>query len=165
VANVNGQEQVNFQVPFEIRGRTAAEVIVTRDGASSAAASVSVADLQPGVFSGVVVHNADFTLATPAQPLVAGEYAFVYAAGLGSVSNQPATGAASPSSPPAATLEPVRVSIAGVPCLVTFAGLAPTFVGVYQVNFQVPANLPGGSQDLTVTIATATSPAIRVSVR
>lgn len=165
VANVNGQEQVNFQVPFEIRGRTTADVIVMRDGAASATAAVAAADLQPGVFSGVVVHNVDFSVVTQERPLIAGEYAFVYAAGLGTVSNQPATGAASPSSPLAATVEQVRVTIAGVPCLVSFAGLAPMFVGVYQVNFQVPASVPTGSQDLVVEVAAGASPAIRVPVR
>ncbi len=165
VANVKGQEQVNFQAPFEIRGRTTADVVVTRDGAASAAATVTVADLQPGVFSGVVVHNADFSLVTQERPLIAGEYAFVYAAGLGTVSNQPATGAASPSLALAATVEQVRVTIAGAPCAVSFAGLAPTFAGVYQVNFQVPQNLPSGTQDLVVGIAATASPAIRVPVR
>jgi uncharacterized protein (TIGR03437 family) len=97
-------------------------VVVTRDSAASAAATVAVADLQPGVFSGVVVHNADFSLATPERPIVAGEHAFVYAAGLGAVSNQSGTGTASPSSPLASTVEQVSLTIAGVPCAGSFAG-------------------------------------------
>ena len=36
VSNVNGQEQVNFQVPFAMAGRSTAAVIVTRDGQASA---------------------------------------------------------------------------------------------------------------------------------
>lgn len=165
VANVNGQEQVNFQVPFEIRGRAAADVVISRNSAASVAASVPVVDVQPGVFSGVVVHNSDYSLVTHQRPLIGGEYAFLYAAGLGAVSNQPPTGAASPSLPLSETVEQVRVTIAGVPCAVSFAGLAPGFVGVYQVNFRVPANLPGGSQDLAIGLGAATSPTIRVPVR
>jgi uncharacterized protein (TIGR03437 family) len=165
IANVNGQEQVNFQVPFEIRGRTSADVVVTRDGAASPAVSIPVADLQPGVYSGVLVHNADFSLVTNEKPLVAGELAFLYAAGLGAVSNQPATGAAGPGVPLAETVQRVQVTIAGIPCDVQFAGLAPGFAGVYQVNFRVPANPPSGSQDVAVTVGTATSPVIRVPVR
>ncbi len=35
---------------------------------------------------------------------------------------------------------------------VYFAGLAPRFVGLYQVNFQVPADLPPGDAELIVTV-------------
>jgi len=38
----------------------------------------------------------------------------------------------------------VTVTIGGVPAYVSFAGLAPGWVGLYQVNVQVPANAPVG---------------------
>ncbi|HXA50966.1 MAG TPA: PQQ-dependent sugar dehydrogenase, partial [Candidatus Acidoferrum sp.] len=50
IANVSGQEQVTFQVPWAIAGRTTAPVIVTRDGNASAAVDVPVIAIQPGVF-------------------------------------------------------------------------------------------------------------------
>jgi hypothetical protein len=86
VANVNGQEQVNFQVPFGLTGSTVS-LVVSRDGRSSAAIDVPLLDAQPGVYTtdgtqAIVVHNTDFTLATAARPLDRNEYAFVYAAGL-----------------------------------------------------------------------------------
>lgn len=166
VANVNGQEQVNFQVPFEMRGRTAADVVVTRDGLSSSAVSVPVIDIQPAVFSGVVVHNADYSLATASNPLARGEYAFVYAAGLGAVTNQPANGAPGPLPPALAlTTANVHVTIAGVDCPVQFAGLAPGYAGVYQVNFQVPQNVAGGTQPLVVSVGAVSSPAVQVAIR
>ena len=88
VANVNGVEQVTFQAPFEIAGRSEAPVVVARDGAASAAASVPVVEIQPAVYTidgvqAIAVHNADFTLVTAARPLLPGEHAFVYATGLG----------------------------------------------------------------------------------
>ena len=165
IANVNGQQQVNFQVPFEIRGRTTADVVVTRNGAASVATNVPVVDLQPGIFSGVLVHNADFSLVTDERPLVPGEFAFLYAAGLGAVTNQPATGTAGPSLPLAETTQRVQVTIGGIPCDVQFAGLAPGFAGVYQVNFRVPANPPSGSQDVAISVGSATSPSVRAPVR
>ena len=121
VSNVDGQEQVNFQAPWEAAGRAAADIVVTRDGQSSAPASVPVNQVQPGVY-GVVVHAADYSLVTAAHPLAPGEYAFVYASGLGAVSNPPA-GAGGPLAPLAATIADVRVSLGGVPCDVQFAGL------------------------------------------
>jgi minor extracellular serine protease Vpr len=48
---------------------------------------------------------------------------------------------------------------------VQFAGLAPGFAGVYQVNFRVPANPPSGSQDVAISVGSATSPTVRAPVR
>src|ERR1022692_3787942 len=54
----------------------------------------------------------------------------------------------SPGSPAAGnplseTVTKPTVTIGGVPANVTFSGLAPGFVGLYQVNAQVPASAPG----------------------
>jgi uncharacterized protein (TIGR03437 family) len=151
VANRNGLEQVSILVPTDLEGRSTAQVVVTRDGRASAAATVSVLDRQPGVFTadgstGIVVHNADYSLVTPDRPLVSGEYAFLYATGVGRV---PAD---------------VRVTLGGQPCEVQFAGIAPGFVGVYQVNFRVPA-LQSGVHDLVVTAGTVSAPTVRTQVR
>ena len=169
IANQNGVEQVNFQVPFEVTGPTTT-VTVTRAGQSSASSSVSVLDLQPGVYTSdgtqaIVVHSVDYTLADATRPLDHGEFAFVYVSGLGRVANPPATGSGAPIAPLASAQADVRVSLAGSPCEVQYAGLAPGFVGVYQVNFRVPANAPSGLQELIVTAGTVASPAVKVLVR
>src|SRR5262249_41186101 len=112
----------------------------------------------------IAVHNADFSLVTASRPLLPGEFAFVYAAGLGDVSNRPATGAAASASP-LSEIAGVAVTLAGIPCEVAFAGLAPGFAGLYQVDFRVPANAPSGLQDLIVTSAGIASPPSKVIVR
>lgn len=170
VSNVSGREQVNFQVPFAVAGRSTAVVVVTRDGHPSAPANVPVAAVQPGVYTtdgtqAIVVHNADFTLATAARPLVPAEFAFLYVSGLGPVANAPADGAGGPASPLAKASADVRVTLGGVPCDVQFAGLVPGFAGVYQVNFAVPAGAASGPQDLVVSANGIASPAARVNVR
>jgi uncharacterized protein (TIGR03437 family) len=169
VANQNGQEQVNFQVPFEIAGQTAASIVVSRGGVSGAAVSVPVADFQPGIYTqgtqAIVVHIADNTLATAARPLAPAEFAFLYAAGLGQVANQPKTGDGAPVDALASAMADVRVTLAGIPCEVQFAGLAPTLVGVYQVNFRVPPNAPSGLQDLVVTASGIASPVVKTAIR
>jgi len=138
---------------------------VTRDGAASHAVSIPVADIQPGVYSGVLVHNADFSLVTNEKPLVAGELAFLYAAGLGAVNNQPATGAAGPGVPLAETVQRVQVTIAGIPCDVQFAGLAPGFAGVYQVNFRVPNDVTSGQASVQLSSAWVVGAEVKISVR
>ncbi len=169
IASVNGVEQVNFQVPFEVAGSTSAAVVVAR-GEAGPAVTVAVVEIQPAVYgdgagNAVAVHNADYTLVTPARPLVPGEYAFVYAAGLGRVQNPPPTGAGAPVSPPSATLKQVRVTVGGVEAPVPFAGLAPGLVGVFQVDFQVPAGAPSGLQDVRLIVDGAASPALKVPVQ
>ena len=170
VSHVNGQEQVNFQVPFAVAGRPTAAVIVTRDGQASASVDVPVSAIQPGVYTSggsqaIVVHNSDYTLATTARPLERDEFAFLYVSGLGAVANAPADGAGAPVSPPATAMADVRVTLGGLPCEVQFAGLAPGFAGVYQVNFRVPAGAGSGEQDLMVSANGVASPTVRVNVR
>jgi uncharacterized protein (TIGR03437 family) len=167
---VNGQEQVNFQVPFAVAGRSTAAVIVTRDGQASASVDVPVSAIQPGVYTrggsqAIVVHNSDYTLATAARPLERDEFAFLYVSGLGAVANAPADGAGGPVSPPATAMADVQVTLGGLPCEVQFAGLAPGFAGVYQVNFRVPAGAGSGEQDLMVSANGVASPTVRVNVR
>lgn len=169
IANSNGQEQVNFEAPWDLNGSTAT-VAVSRNGQTSSAVTVPVAQVQPGIYASngsnaIVVHNADYSLVTAARPLVPNEYAFVYAAGLGRVSNQPALGAAAPTSPLAAAMAPITLTLGGVPCDVQYAGLAPGFVGVYQVNFRVPARVASGTQDLILTAGSVNGPAVKAPVQ
>ena len=48
-------------------------------------------------------------------------------------------------------LAAVRAKLGGKPAEVAFAGLAPGFVGLLQVNLLVP-DVPGGEQALEVTV-------------
>jgi uncharacterized protein (TIGR03437 family) len=163
-------EQVSFQTPFEVAGRQTVQVVISRDGVASTPTSVAVFELQPAVYTSggveaIAVHDADYTLVTAARPLVRGEYALVYATGLGAVTNRPASGAASPLSPLATTLVNTHVTLAGLPCEVPYAALVPTLAGVYQVDFRVPANAPSGLQDLVLTAGLATAPPVKVLVQ
>lgn len=167
VADVNGQEQVNFQAPFEIAGLSNASLTLTYSGQRSAPATVQVSPEQPGIYSAdgshaVIIHAADYSLVTAAKPLTPGEYAFLYAAGLGPVMNPPQTGGAGPISPLASTVSPATVKLAGALCDVQYAGLAPGLVGVYQVNFRVPASPSPGGQDVVLGINGLDSPALQL---
>ena len=154
VSNSNGQEQVSFQVPWAVAGRTSAAVVITRDGNASAAVDVQVSAIQPAVYTSngqaITVRAAD----NPA-------FVFVYVSGLGPVTNQPADGAGGPASPLAASTSAVPVTLAGIPADVQYAGLALGFVGVYQLNFRIPAGVGSGLQDLVVI----GSPPVKFAVR
>ncbi len=169
VANVNGVEQVNFQVPFELHGLRSAPVVVTREGISSEPVEAPVLAEQPGVFtidgrSALVVRYPAATLVSADNPLRRGEFAFFYATGLGPVSNNPGTGKPGPARPLAETLRRPEVTIGGVPCEVTFAGLAPGFAGVYQVNILVAENVPSGEPELVLIQNAAAGPPVAVQV-
>jgi uncharacterized protein (TIGR03437 family) len=57
------------------------------------------------------------------------------------------------------------VTIGGVQANVTFYGLAPGFVGLYQVNAQVPAGLPAGDAvPLVLTIGGQSSNTVTVAI-
>jgi uncharacterized protein (TIGR03437 family) len=42
-------------------------------------------------------------------------------------------------------------------CQVLFSGLAPGFVGLYQVNFRLPSDLPAGNLDIQIQTPYANS--------
>jgi uncharacterized protein (TIGR03437 family) len=58
------------------------------------------------------------------------------------------------------TTQNATVTIGGAPATVLFAGLAPGYIGFYQINVQRPASLAAGPQTpLVVSIGGQTSPA------
>ncbi len=88
------------------------------------------------------------TDASPAQP---GENVITYLAGLGDTTVPVTTGAASPQTPLAWAGVPPSLTLNGVPVQVQFAGMTPGLVGLYQLNFQMPADQPDGPVTLVVT--------------
>jgi uncharacterized protein (TIGR03437 family) len=162
-------EQVNFQVPFETTGDRAS-IVVVRDGQSSTPLEAALLPVQPGIFTtngsdAIVVRHSDNTLVTAARPLQRGDYGYLYVTGLGATENPPATGRAAPRSPLAVARTLPSITIDGVLCEVLFAGLAPDFVAVYQVNFRVASNVAAGSRDLVVSSAGISSRIAKVFIQ
>jgi uncharacterized protein (TIGR03437 family) len=57
-------------------------------------------------------------------------------------------------------------TIGGQPAVVLFSGLAPGFVGLYQVNVTVPANAPSGSAvPLVLTINGVASNTVTIAIQ
>jgi uncharacterized protein (TIGR03437 family) len=59
----------------------------------------------------------------------------------------------------------VQAYIGGAPAQVTYAGLAPGFAGLYQVNVQISAGTPSGSQNLRVSAGGVNSNMVNIAVR
>jgi endo-1,4-beta-xylanase len=168
IDNVNGQQQINFQVPWEVANQTTATIEVLRSGVVSQSATVPVVAAQPGIINyssggnnfGVILH-ANYQLADIGHPVQAGETVLIYCTGLGVVHSPPADGAAASGQTTIAT--PV-VTIGGISGAVPFSGLAPGFVGLNQVNVVIPQVVPSGNQPVVLKMGSAASPPVLIPV-
>lgn len=169
IDNVNGQQQINFQVPWEVAGKPNASITVTSNGAASPSFVVPVKAAQPGIIAynagantfGVILH-ANFQLADSAHPVTPGEIVLIYCTGLGAVNSTPADGAAASGQ---TTIAKATVSIGGLSGAVSFSGLAPAFVGLNQVNVQIPPGVKSGNQPVVLTISGVSSNSVLVPVK
>ena len=113
----------------------------------------------PGVFNltgsatgpGAVRHALDNTLVDSSHPAHPDEIVAIYATGLGLTANQPADGSAGLYS---WLTHAWRVYIGGVQCDPlkdsNYAGLAPGFAGLYQINVTVPSGTGFGDVPLEI---------------
>ncbi|MGH9630385.1 MAG: hypothetical protein ACRD7E_18890, partial [Bryobacteraceae bacterium] len=169
VASVNGQEQVSFQAPFELPATGSVSVAVHSGNRSTAPVDVPVRAAQPGVFVvgdgyGAILDSA-WQLVDGRNPVEKGRTVSIYATGLGPVTNLPKPGVPASGEQFSLTQQMPRVTIGGADAPVVFSGLAPGFVGLYQINVTVPANVPPGDLDLVVTTGGVSSPAVKIAVR
>jgi uncharacterized protein (TIGR03437 family) len=173
--------QLNVEIPEELAGATSATVQVTVGGQTSVPQTVPLGPNSPGIFTipsggtgqGAIQIANTVIFAAPsgsipgaqAQPANPLDFLTIYCTGLGAVTNSPATGAPAPSNPLSMTIATPQVTIGGTQANVTFYGLAPGFVGLYQVNAQVPAGLPAGDAvPLVLTIGGQTSNTVTVAI-
>jgi uncharacterized protein (TIGR03437 family) len=153
--------QFNVQIPWEVTGISTFSMIV--DGTPSNVVTAAVVTYSPDVFT---VTHADGNPVSVANAAAANETVVVYCTGLGPVSGAMVTGApASSTNPPLTTLQPATAGLGGVAATVSFSGPAPGFIGLYQVNVQVPANTAPGVPLLTIFVGGQSAPPVPVPVR
>ncbi|MBZ5725924.1 MAG: hypothetical protein LAP87_13110 [Acidobacteriia bacterium] len=147
--------QINFYVPADAPLGTGTLAVETPSG-TQAATAVEVKSVQPGIFAGAVLH-AGTAVSAVTTPVRAGDYIEIYCTGLG------------PTKPGANGLQLTAIAptvfIGAVPMQPVFSGLAPGFVGLYQVNVQVPAGLAPGLQPLLMSVSLAHSNQINIAVQ
>ncbi|MGH9801881.1 MAG: choice-of-anchor V domain-containing protein, partial [Blastocatellia bacterium] len=157
--------QINYQIPYSTSAG-AASVVVLRDDGVASYGSVNVAAAAPALFAAdasgkgqAAAQNSDFS--RNGDPVISpqtkrarkGDYVVLYGTGAGAQfvnanNNQPLTikdGEAATGSPLAATASLPTATVGGKTATVYFSGVAPGFVGLWQLNVQVPNDAPSGA--------------------
>jgi len=159
--------QVNFQIPWETAPGPA-KIVLSVNGVVSNQSNFNVLATAPGIFSygggRAVVTNQDNSLNTSGNPAKVGSTITAYLTGSGAVSPPVADGAAAPSDPLSKVTAAYSATIGSNSAEVSFAGLAPGFVGLLQMNIVVPTGLSQGNFPLVVTIGGETSNSATISV-
>ncbi|MGD1068832.1 MAG: IPT/TIG domain-containing protein [Bryobacteraceae bacterium] len=169
--------QLAVAVPYEVASNQTglANIQVTNNKVQSNVVQVYVTDAAPGAFSqnadgigfAAANHAATGQLITQANPALPGEYISLYLTGLGTVTPTVADGALGPSSPLswADVYNADNLSVyfndygpngtsTENPGTITYAGLAPTLAGLYQINVQVPTSGLAAGDDIYIEFMT-----------
>jgi len=170
IANVNGQEQINLQVPLEIADQTSVQIVITNDGLASQPFTVDVQMAQPGVFTSdgtqaAALHGVDNTPITADSPAVPGETIVIFATALGPVSPIVPTNTLAPGDPLSHSVLTPTVTTAGQDSEVPFSGLAPGFIGLWQVNTVIPETTPSGPAELVLAVNNVAGKTVTVPVK
>jgi uncharacterized protein (TIGR03437 family) len=172
--------QVNFQVPWIAISKPTQFPLQITQGESFTTITVTLTPYAPALFTtngqgngqaSAIISNTR-SLAAPtgaypgSRPAKKGEFVLLYCTGLGAVTNQPAAGDVSPSNPPATTVATPTLTLGGSSVPVSFSGLAPGFVGLYQVNFQIPTNATSGNAiTIVLSVGGATSNTATIAIQ
>ena len=169
--------QIDAIVPYDIAVNGAQQVVVQAGNALSQPEPVTVASAAPAVFTqnqsgsgpgaiqGLKPGGAPI-LNTSANPSAAGDALIIYCTGLGTVHPPVPAGVAAPTNALSYTDETVTVTVGGQNAQVLFAGLAPGYVGLYQVNAILPAGIPASdSVPVVLTAGGLSSAPVTVSIR
>ena len=168
VSSLSGYQQINVQVPMEAAFMSdgSAAITISQDGKTGTGAGIlhgyypTLATpgeffTSPNSLYGAFQRATDYSLVTAEDPAHAGETLIGYLTGLAGTAPVIPTGQASPYSPlavvPQTTVqmsprvrEYAIITYTPVSAAITFLGLAPGLVGVYQVNFVLPSSVPAG---------------------
>lgn len=154
--------QITVEVPFEVASNQTglANIQVTNNGVASNVVQMFLTDAAPGSFSqsengiglAAALHGATGTLITSSDPAQPGEYISMFLTGLGPVTPVITDGAVGPTNPLSASdvYNSGNLTIyfndyglngtVGNVGKIEYAGLAPGFAGLYQINVQVPTS-------------------------
>jgi uncharacterized protein (TIGR03437 family) len=163
--------QINAQVPFDVPPG-AAVLQVKRGEEFSGRLNLQVVAAAPGVFAvsqdgrgaAVAVDGVTNRLIDASNPTAPGRFVVIYATGLGALQTPTESGEAFPPMANEARVRPV-VTIAGREAPVLYAGAAPGYIGLYQINVQVPDGVMAGAATLRILQGGQASNATTLFVR
>jgi uncharacterized protein (TIGR03437 family) len=146
------QGQINAVIPDTVSGLV---VLTVMNSSGRHSVNVLIEPSVPAIFTqnqsgsgpAAALNGITNVLVTPANPLHSGDYVSLYLTGLG------------------ATTQP-DVVVGGKACAVTFAGPAPGYPGLDQINCQLAAGTaPGDSTPVVVTASGRSSNVVTLAVR
>jgi uncharacterized protein (TIGR03437 family) len=139
--------------PYALANAATADIAVKYQGNTSATTTVPVVTAAPGIFTAdstgsgqAAAVNQDGSLNSAAKPAKTGSFISLYITGDGQTNPGGVDGKLANTAPYPATVFPVKVTVGGLPAVVSYAGAAPTSVaGLTQVNVQIPTGTPVGA--------------------
>lgn len=146
--------QINALAPVNLPANSSATIGIVVDGAAIASSSVPVVSAAPGIFTTAggtgqaAATNQDGSLNSASNPAARGSVVSLYATGEGSNENA------------------VSLTIAGYTAPLLYAGPAPGFNGLMQINAQIPCGfLPPGIQPVVLSInSVSTQPGVTLAI-
>ncbi len=163
--------QINFLVPINLLpGTTTLQVVI--DGLAGPSIALQLAPAAPALFQldsqFAVGTHADGSVITSAAPANPGDIVILYATGLGQTSPPLDYDELPTSAAPLADAANFQVLVDGVavdPNAILYAGIAPGFAGLYQINVILPAST-NADPEIRVGIGGALSmPGLRLAVQ
>jgi uncharacterized protein (TIGR03437 family) len=152
--------QINAVVPPDIA--QGLHTLRVNSPYGTAQQQVTVSAVAPAIFlignpAVGAVENQDGSLNSPSNPLAREQVLAVYATGLGAVTKKGQLSTANAT---------VTAMVNGIELPTSFAGLAPGYVGLYQVNVPVPAGtVPGLGVSFTLKQGGLLSNAVSVAIQ
>jgi uncharacterized protein (TIGR03437 family) len=173
-----GTGQINAIVPYDAALNSTQQIVVEVNGSAySMPEAVALAAAQPTVFTvddsgsgagAILTAKPDGTVAlnTPSAPASAGDALEIYCTGLGAVSPAVPAGTAASLTQLSYTVGTVTATVGGQAAQVIFAGLAPGYVGLYQVNVALPAGVAtGAAVQVVLTEDGLSSPPVTAAIQ
>jgi uncharacterized protein (TIGR03437 family) len=162
--------QINFQVPWSTPTTGSVNVVVSVAGGNSNTIAVPVSTAAPGLFyfpdSGAgIVQNQDFSLNDPSNPATRGSTIIAYLTGSGPVSPAQTDGVSASGSVLTTMTSARSAKIGSADAQVSFAGLAPGFIGLVQMNIVVPTTLAPGTYPLSITVGGDTANSATIAIK
>jgi trimeric autotransporter adhesin len=167
-----GSEKLNVQVPYRLSGTKQTTLQVFRDGDLVGETALEVTPVAPGIFTvsngtgQAAALNQDGTINCETNPAPRGSTVTFYLTGEGQTSPSGVDGAPA-REPFPKPLAGLAVKIGYYSADVEFAGAAPGFAGLLQVNARVPAGFaPSGVLPVEITIGDVrTQSGVTIAVR
>ena len=163
--------QINIQIPWELAAYSSATVKAYINFTYGPEYTLNLATYSPGFFAyqsngqtlAAALDSANH-LVSSSNPVAPGSTVQLFLNGLGPVNNQPADGWAATDAS-STTMSTPSILIGGQSATVSFSGLAPNFVGLYQVNAVVPSGIGAGLQQITCSIGGVACQTVSLNVK